>query len=102
MIIVSQDKEEIINFNNVCHVYIDRAAESEEGRVPIELESINDSFITIGFYNSVERAKEVLNEIVNEYSSYLEIKGGPAILKGSMDIQPNVFNIPKVFEMPEK
>ena len=67
MIIVSQDKEEIINFNNVCHVYIDCAAESEEGRVQIELESINDSFITIGFYNSVERAKEVLQEIINTY-----------------------------------
>ena len=50
----------------------------------------------------MERAKEVLQEITQKYSSYLKLEGGPAILQGQMDIQPNIFNIPKVYEMPEK
>ncbi len=54
----------------------------------------------IGLYKTEERAKEVLQEIVKKYSSYLELKGGPAVLQGQIDIQPNIFNIPKIYEMP--
>lgn len=49
-----------------------------------------------------KRAKEVLQEIIKEYTSYLELRDGPAIMQGHMDIQPNVFNIPKVYEMPKE
>lgn len=55
----------------------------------------------IGHYATRERAKEVLAEIVQKYSSYLQLTGGPAIMQGQMDIQPNIFNIPKTYEMPE-
>lgn len=56
----------------------------------------------IGRYSTKRRAKEVLMEIIKKYSSYLQLDGGPALLKGQMDIQPNIFNIPKVYEMPEE
>jgi hypothetical protein len=49
-----------------------------------------------------KRAKGVLKEIVEKYSSYLELKGGVAFMQGGMNIQPNIFNIPKVYEMPER
>ena len=49
-----------------------------------------------------ERAKEVLNEIVKTYSSYMQLNGGPAIIQGQSDIAPAIFNIPKVYEMPEE
>ena len=47
------------------------------------------------------RAKEVLAEIAKKYSSYMQLTGGPAIVQGQIDIQPNIFNIPKMYEMPE-
>lgn len=46
--------------------------------------------------------KKVLREIVKKYSTYLSITGGPKLTQGGMDIQPNVFNIPKVYEMPKE
>ncbi len=97
MIIVSQDKTEIVNFDNVDSVWI---CPDEEGRFTIEATA--DTNATLGYYKTEERAKEVLQEIVKKYSSYLELKGAPAVLQGQIDIQPNIFNIPKVYEMPEK
>lgn len=102
MIIVSQDKTEIINFDNVINISI---ADCEEDGYLISAGFIvgrDDNYRDLGYYKSEERAKEVLQEIVREYSGYLELKGGPAILQGQMDIQPNIFNIPKVYQMPEK
>ena len=99
MIILSQDKKAIINFDNVEFIAIksdqnlkfvfSRFANSENG-------------VYLGCYDTEERAKEVLQEIVKKHSSYIELKGGSALLKGGIDIQPNIFNIPKVYEMPEK
>jgi len=96
MIIVSQDKEEIINLDNIQRLFID----ADYISTVIYAECIEDD-ISIGTYKTEERAKEVLQEIAQKYSSYLKLEGGPAILQGQMDIQPNIFNIPKVFEMPE-
>jgi hypothetical protein len=96
MIIVSQDKEEIINLDNIQRLFID----ADYISTVIYAECIEDD-ISIGMYKTEERAKEVLQEIAQKYSSYLKLEGGPAILQGQMDIQPNIFNIPKVFEMPE-
>ena len=98
MIIVSQYKDVILNFDNVSLIAIG----DEETNRRIYANCNNDDVLKLGVYESEERAKEVLKEIVKEYSSYLELKGGPAILKGDIDIQPNVFNIPKVYKMPEK
>lgn len=103
MLIVSQDREGIINFNNVIALTIEQHEEYHpDKKYLIEAEISADEHIECGLYKTEERAKEVLQEIVKEYSSYLELKGGPAILQGQMDIQPNIFNIPKVYEMPEE
>ena len=96
MIIVSQGKDELVNFDRIESIWID----VEEGRVTIEATADTNS--TLGTYSTEERAKEVLQEIAQKYSSYLKLEGGPAILQGQIDIQPNIFNIPKVFEMPEE
>lgn len=96
MIIVSQDKEEIINLDNIQRLFID----ADYISTVIYAECIEDD-ISIGTYKTEERAKEVLQEIAQKYSSYLKLEGGPAILQWQMDIQPNIFNIPKVFEMPK-
>lgn len=96
MVIVSQDKEEIVNFDKVESIWI---CSDEEGRFTIEATADTNS--TLGYYETKERAKEVLQEIVKKYSSYLELKGGLALIQGQMNVQPNIFNIPKVYEMPE-
>lgn len=95
MIIVSQGKETIVNFNKTDCLWVDY----DEGKYTIEASS--DINYELGKYETEERAKEVLQEIVKKYSAYLSITGGPALIQGGMDIQPNVFNIPKVYEMPE-
>lgn len=106
MIIVSQDKDKIVNFKNLIEIYIAKdgiyeTSDDEEIYYYLRIESVCGSYEELGKYKTEERAKEVLQEIAQKYSSYLKLEGGPAILQGQMDIQPNIFNIPKVFEMPE-
>lgn len=108
MIIVSQDKMEVFNFNEIFRLYVDNWSNEEFAIEPncfcIKAEKSSDNMICafLGEYKTEEKAKEVLQEIIQKYSSYLKLEGGPAILQGQMDIQPNIFNIPKVFEMPEE
>ena len=98
MIIVSQNKTKIVNFDNLIQIYITQ--DEEETANFIRYESVDSLYEDLGEYKTEERAKEVLQEIVKKYSSYLELKGGPAIIQGQIDIQPNIFNIPKVYVMP--
>ena len=97
MIIVSQDKKTIINFESITRVSI--VPPVEKGyKYSIAINGCLD----LGYYETEERAKEVLQELVKTYSSYLTLNGGPALLQGQTDIAPAIFNIPKVYEMPEK
>ena len=125
MIIVKQNKD-IVNFSKVTEIKIvDYEAQKEvlEDKLGDIFASIlkanagidntklsgyaiyayfeKNNFTILGEYKTMKRAKEVLQEITQKYSAYLKLEGGPAILQGQMDIQPNIFNIPKVYEMPE-
>lgn len=92
MIIVSQDREQIVNFDNIEIIFLNQREVWYQG--------IYGEGYLIAEYSTEERAKEVLQEIIRKYSSYLQLNGGPAILQSSTGIQPNIFNIPKVYEMP--
>lgn len=59
MIIVSQDKSEIINFDKVQNIYV-------SGRF-ISLNFELNNYEVIGTYKTEERAKEVLREIVDTF-----------------------------------
>lgn len=98
MIIVTQNKMEIFNLDKIKNIWIDDDVLS---KTYTEFEICADGEI-LGSYKTEERAKEVLQEIVKKYSMYLQLNGGPAILKGTSDIAPMVFNIPKVYEMPKE
>lgn len=102
MIIVSQEKDEILNFNNIMNIQVTNCEEDGYLISAGFIVGRDDNYRDLGYYKTEERAKEVLQEITQKYSSYLKLEGGPAILQGQMDIQPNIFNIPKVYEMPEK
>lgn len=65
MIIVSQDKNRIINFDNILQIYI--TIDEDDKGCYIQYEDCNNSYEGLGKYNTEERAKEVLAEIINMY-----------------------------------
>lgn len=86
MIIVSQGKDELVNFDRIESIWID----VEEGRVTIEATADTNS--TLGTYSTEERAKEVLQEIIHMY------------IESNEDIPSTGYGYVKnrVYEMPEK
>ena len=65
MIIVSQDKEKIVNFDNLTQVYITQ--DEEETAYFIRYETVDSLYDDLGKYETEERAKEVLQEIIKVY-----------------------------------
>ena len=73
MIIVSQDKTEIVNFNNIESVWI-----SKEEEEIFSIEATADTNASLGEYATKERAKEVLGEIIKTYTCWENFKHGIA------------------------
>ena len=61
MIIVSQDKGKIINFDNMTRVYI--TFDEGDDDVCIRTETVDSLYEDLGYYKTEERAKEVFAEI---------------------------------------
>ena len=85
MIIVSQRKDELVNFDRIESIWI---CADEEGRFTIEATADTNS--TLGTYSTEEKAKEVLQEIVSKYKVTLY----------NPKTNETVVNVPKVYEMP--
>lgn len=86
MIIVSQDKGKIINFDNMTQVYI--IFDEDHDDVCIRTETVDSLYEDLGCYKTEGRAKEVLGEIIKLYT------------KCNRDSYDYVTNA--VFEMPTK
>ena len=99
MIIVSQDKMEIFNFDEIFRLYVDDWSNEEFATEPncfcIKAEKSSDNMICafLGEYKTEERAKEVLKEIIKSYRDYRVAE---------CDGYTNVLQETAVFEMPEK
>lgn len=71
MIIMSQDRTEAFNFDEIFRLYVDNWSNEEFATEPncfcIKAEKSSDNMICafLGEYKTEERAKEVLQEIVN-------------------------------------
>lgn len=65
MIIVSQDKTKIVNFDNLTQIYITR--DEEETATFIRYETVDSLYDDLGQYKTEERAKEILQEIIHIY-----------------------------------
>ena len=63
MIIVNQRQDIIINFTNVISIYV------KEKDVQVLMNCIEDALI-LGKYATEERAKEVLQEIIERYTNW--------------------------------
>ena len=61
MIIVSQDKMKVVNFENIQNIWI---SVDGEGRFTIEATATTNS--TLGHYKTKEKAKGVLQEIIRK------------------------------------
>lgn len=108
MLILSQDGEAVVNVNNLQAITIYQINEKIAGkdmekkfRILALNGTTDDECLGIGDYVSVDRAKEVLQEIWQEYGAYLHRHGGPAILKGSVDVPEAFWVLPKTYKMPE-
>ena len=84
MIILNQKKDIIINFSNVVSIYV------QEKNVQVLMTFIEDALI-LGKYDTEERAKEVLSEIMERYTNWNNLVYG----------QPTGECSPK-YEMPKE
>lgn len=92
MIIRSQDKKKIVNFD-VCHLSIteDHCIVATNGVVSYPSEILSG---IIGKYSTEEKAIKVLDMIQNTYTQYGTIEDGWRNVHGA-------FNLPKCFQMPQ-
>ena len=80
MIIVSQDKDLILNFKNIDAIGIGNPLENDDGMFKVLASTTSDNEYTLGKYKTEERAKEVLQEIITCFS-FTELTGEPERLK---------------------
>lgn len=99
MIIVSQDNDKvikrIINLDNIIYLSIDRPGENDFVII-FKDNTMNDNELTkynclLGVYKTEERAKEVLQEIIERLENWENLKAG----------QPTGICSPK-YEMPKE
>lgn len=91
MIILSQDKLQIFNFRTAKNIWIEEE-EVEINQIEQIVYSIYIDGEIVGAYETEERAKEVLKEIINKYKTTLY----------NSKTNETVVNVPKVYEMPTK
>ena len=88
MVILSQDKKRT---TRSMELYIDVIIGSgNQITYGIYIERVRKPYIKIGEYKTEERAKEVLQEILNKYRQY------------NLDNNKAVTAIPKVYEIPKE
>ena len=76
MIIVSQDKTKIVNFENIDAIEIGNPLEYVDGMFKVFASTTSDNEYTLGRYSTEERAKEVLQEIINAIECWEDFKAG--------------------------
>ena len=69
--------------------------EPSENEYDIEINYADNDWDVIASYDSFDRAKEILAEIINTYKTVARVEGKE---KG----QPKFYNVPKVYYLPEK
>ena len=96
MIIVSQDRKEIFNFNEIFRLSVDSWSNEEFATEPncfcIKAEKASDNMIEafLGEYKTEERAQEVLKEIIETY----EDCNASAVSTGYGYVKNKVYEMP--------
>ena len=99
MIIVSQDKTENVNYDNVVSI-LSTDCQEDGYLISARIQKNDDCYIELGYYKTEERAREVLQEIAIAYAK-ITMLSIPKIdihqLITSYEMLKNI-----VYEMPEK
>lgn len=95
MLIRGQDKKTIVNLDNITQICF------IPSRNAITAIFVSGAFEDLGKYTTTDKTEKVLDMIEKKYSSYLYVAGGPALVRGGIDVQPAAYNIPKTFHMPQ-
>lgn len=100
MIIVSQDKTKIFNFDNLIQIYITQ--DEEKTATFIRYETVDSLYDDLGQYKTEERAKEVLQDIIAVYQmskiyecSETKIQASTALESLKIKQQPFKYEMPK-------
>ena len=65
MIIITQEKDAIINFDNVMNIEITDCDEDGFGIFVGVIIGVDDNYRLLGYYKTFERAQKILNELTN-------------------------------------
>ena len=95
MIIVKQDKKGIVNFNNVTDIYIDKEDDGDRHFVFYIPVSNIDGLDILGIYETEERAKEVLQEIIKAYIENKKTQETTSIFGFSIIPSNTYYKMPK-------
>lgn len=96
MIIISQDKSKIVNFNNIANIRIINCSKDEHLISAGFITEIDGDYKDLGYYKTEERAKEVLQEIIRALIEAKKLKSANSTFGFDL-IPPNT-----VYEMPER
>lgn len=109
MLILGQDGDVMVNMERIHTITTYQLGNFENGkemekrfRILAWYGSGKDDCWGIGDYATEDRAKKVIREIWEKYGQYLHRPGGPAILKGSVDVPEEFWVLPKIYEMPKE
>ena len=96
MIIISQDKDLIVNFDNVEAIILGNPIKDEHGFCKIIALVTSNNNCTLGKYTTEERAKEVLQEIVQVYVNSKKANEGNTLFGGFQWIPADtLYTMPK-------
>lgn len=97
MLILTQDKDQIINFDNIVDLYTEEEYDyNEDKSIPYIYYTTNSFTRKIGKYSSIERCKEILQEIL---STYKELEKDRCQMIGTENY---LITLNCIYEMPEE
>lgn len=74
MLIVSQDKTEVVNLENIMSINITDCQEDGYLIAAAFIVGRDDNYRELGYYKTEVRAKEILKEIITAYSNFAYFK----------------------------
>lgn len=74
MIIVGQDKKEIVNFDNIMNIEMTDCDEEGYGIFAGFIVGRDDNYRLLGYYKTEKRAKEILEDIIFAYANMEMLK----------------------------
>lgn len=94
MIIVSQDRKQVWNYDNLENIFIPKEILNEENWC-LKAQTLRGDVYILGYYKTEERAVKVLEEIIKIYLSYASVRNLTGDIK-------SIHTIPSAYVMPKE